>query len=69
MLGMIKAWLIFWAAVMMPWMIPIVLVLLFVYYVVKGVASAVSGKQIKDVEVDEKKLKDFQKKLQSKNQR
>lgn len=63
MLEMVKVWLIFWAAVMMPWMIPIVLVLLFVYYVVKGVASAVSGSQIKDVEVDEKKIKALQKKL------
>ncbi len=65
---MIKAWLIFWAAVMMPYMIPVVLVLLFVYYVIKGIAQAVSGRQIKDVEVDEKKIKAFQKKLQSKNQ-
>ena len=64
MIETIKAWLIFDAA--MPYLVPIVLVALFIYYVTKGVAQAVSGQKISEingVEVDKEKINSIQKKL------
>lgn len=56
----------FWMAVAMPYLVPIVLVALFIYYVTKGVAQAVSGQKISEingVEVDKEKINSIQKKL------
>ena len=57
MIETIKAWLIFWMA-FAPYLVPIVLVALFIYYVTKRVAQAVSGQKISEingVEVDKER--------------